>query len=237
MRVLVTRAEPGAAETAARLAAMGHDVIRAPMLTIEDVAATSDISPFVALLFTSANGVAAFARVNAARTLPAYCVGDATGDAARSAGFTDVRVGGGDVRELAKFVAQSRRPDDGALLHVSGADIAGDLARDLSLRGFTIERRIFYRAVAATHLPTDAETALKSAHPRIDVVLFHSARGARAFVEIVKHNIDCRRITALCQSDAVASAASALAWRDILVAQAPRDDALLALLAALPEQN
>lgn len=235
MRVLVTRAEPGAAETAARLAAMGHEAIRAPMLTIEEVGASADISPFVALLFTSANGVAVFARASASRTLPAYCVGDATGNAAREAGFADVRVGGGDVRTLAALVAQSRRPDDGALLHVSGADIAGDLARDLSLRGFTVERRIFYRAVPATRLPTIAETALKSAHPHIGAALFHSARGARAFVDIVKHNIDCTRITALCQSDAVASAASALAWRDILVAQAPRDDALLALVAAVPE--
>lgn len=235
MRVLVTRAEPGAAETAARLVAMGHEVVRAPMLSIEDVAANADISQFVALLFTSANGVAAFARTSAARDLPAYCVGDATGEAARRVGFRNVRIGGGDVRALADFVAQSRRPVDGALLHVSGADIAGDLVRDLSLRGFTIERRVFYRAVAAATLPADAETALKSAHSNIRAALFHSGRGAKAFVDIVKHNIDCTRITALCQSDTVAAAASALAWRDILVAQAPRDDALIALVAAVPE--
>ncbi len=148
-----------------------------------------------------------------------------------------MRVAGGDALALAEFVAQSRRSDDGALLHVSGADIAGDLARDLSLRGFTVERRIFYRALAATALPAHAETALKSPHSGIDAVLFHSARGARAFIDIVKQNIDCARIAALCQSEAVATAARALAWRDVLVAQAPREDSLLALLAAFPEQN
>ncbi len=71
MRVLVTRAEPGAAETATRLAALGHEAIRAPMLTIENIAADADLSRFVALLFTSANGVAAFSQASSTRALPA----------------------------------------------------------------------------------------------------------------------------------------------------------------------
>lgn len=235
--MLVTRAEPGAGETAARLVALGHEAVLAPMLTIEDVAAEPAVDDFAALLFTSANGVLAFARANRRRDLPAYCVGEATGDAARAARFSDVRVAGGDVGALAAFVARSRRPQDGALLHVAGADLAGDLVGALALTGFTAERRVFYRARAATHLPPHAETALTADVPRLRAVLFHSARGATTFANLVKHRIDCNRITALCLSRTVADAARVIAWRDVLAAQAPREAALLALLDGLPEEN
>jgi uroporphyrinogen-III synthase len=237
MRILVTRAEPGAGETAARLAAMGHEAIRAPMLAIEHLTTAGDVDGFQAILFTSTNGVAAFAAASGARALPAYCVGDATGAAARGAGFQNVQSADGDVTALAALVAQARRPGDGALLHAAGADVAGDLAGALALRGFTVERRTFYRAVVARTLPEHARAALHSRDVPVDAVLFHSARGASAFTEIVKQHVDCTRITALCFSDAVARAASVLSWRAVHVAQAPHEDALLALVRALPEEN
>ncbi len=233
-RVLVTRAESGASETAARLAAMGHDPLVAPMLTIEPVAANTDIAGLQALLFTSANGVAAFARVAPDRALPAYCVGDATGEAARAEGFTDVRVAGGDVVALADFVASSARRDGGSLLHAAGADLAGDLKGALEARGFTVERRTFYSAVAVEALPPDVEAALAADPPTIDAVLFHSARAAQTFARCAKPQARLDRITALCLSDAVATAASAREWRTVVAAQEPRENALLALVPTVP---
>lgn len=240
-RVLVTRAEPGAGETAARLTVLGHEAILAPMLTIEPVPSDADVSGFQALLFTSANGVAAFAHANPERVRTIYCVGDATADVARTEGFSDVRVAGGDVGALGAFVAESARADAGRLLHIAGADLAGDLKSDLESKGFTVERRVFYRAVAADSLPQKATDALAADPPSINIILFHSARGATAFVQCVKQNtIPIRstgRITALCLSPAVARSASTLTWRDILVAHEPREAALLALLPLLPMEN
>lgn len=233
-RVLVTRAEPGASETATRLRAMGHDAIVAPLLMIEPVAASTDIDGFQAVLFTSANGVAMFARATPDRTLPACCVGDATGDAARTESFKDVRVAGGDVGALAAFVAASARPDAGPLLHAAGADLAGDLKGALEARGFTVDRRIFYRAVPAEALRPAVDAALAADPPAIDIVLFHSARAAQAFARCAKPEARLNRITALCLSDAVAAAAQARDWRAVVAAQEPREAALLALVLAVP---
>ncbi|KAF0185221.1 MAG: uroporphyrinogen-III synthase [Hyphomonadaceae bacterium] len=233
-RVLVTRAEPGASETASRLRAMGCEAIVTPLLTIEPVAVSTDIAGFQAVLFTSANGVAAFARVTPDRALPAYCVGDATGDAARVEGFADVRVAGGDVGALAAFVAASARPDAGPLLHAAGADLAGDLMGALEALGFTVDRRIFYRAVAAEALPPDLEAALAADPPMIDIILFHSARAAQAFARCAKPQARLNRITALCLSDAVATAARVREWRAVVAAQEPREATLLALVPAVP---
>ena len=232
--VLVTRSEPGASETATRLRAMGHDAIVAPLLTIEPVAARADIAGFQAVLFTSATGVAMFARVTPDRALPTYCVGDATGDGARAEGFTDVRVAGGDVGALAGLVAASARPDAGPLLHAAGADLAGDLKGALEVQGFTVDRRIFYRAVPAEALPPAVDAALAADPPGIDIVVFHSARGAQAFARCAKPEARLNRITALCLSDAVATAAQARDWRAVVAAQEPREAALLALVLAVP---
>lgn len=225
--VLVTRAEPGASETAARLRAAGHTVIIAPMLVIEPVAADATTAGFQALLFTSANGITAFARESRERALPAICVGDATGEAAAANGFGSVRIAGGDVRALATFVAQTLRPEDGALLHVAGADLAGDLVGALQRDGFTAERRMFYRATPVRHLPMAIRNDLAS---RIDIVMFHSARGCTAFLDVVEKAPSLQRIAALCLSEAVADVARKHVWREVLVAQAPREDALLRLL-------
>ena len=53
-RVLVTRSEPGASETAERLAALGYTPIIEPVFAIEPIAAA--IPDFDVLAFTSANG-------------------------------------------------------------------------------------------------------------------------------------------------------------------------------------
>ncbi|NWG52209.1 MAG: uroporphyrinogen-III synthase, partial [Hydrogenophilaceae bacterium] len=89
-RLLVTRAEPGASETARRIEALGGEAALAPMLSIRNIPADADTAHAQAVLFTSANGVAAFAAASAARALPVLCVGEATAAAARAAGFARV---------------------------------------------------------------------------------------------------------------------------------------------------
>ena len=56
-RVWITRAEPGAARTAARLRDMGFEPIVAPLLAIKHLTPpVLDLAPFAALAFTSVNG-------------------------------------------------------------------------------------------------------------------------------------------------------------------------------------
>ena len=73
------------------------------------------------LLFTSANGVRAFAAASPRRDLPALAVGDATAAAARAAGFADVASAGGNVADLALLVRRRLEPEAGALVHSRGA--------------------------------------------------------------------------------------------------------------------
>jgi uroporphyrinogen-III synthase len=227
VRVLVTRAEPGAADTARRLAALGHEALIAPMLRIEIAPDPVSLNDARAILFTSTNGVRALSVLSSARP-ESFCVGEATAEAARAAGFSPVHSADGDLNALASLVATTLHPADGNLFHAAGADLAGDLAGLLRARGFDVRVHTCYRAVEADALEADIEEALATS--AVDAVMFHSARGVAAFVKLAKRLPTTARIDALCLSEAVADAARASPWRRVLSAKAPRESELLSLL-------
>ncbi len=91
-----------------------------------------------------------------------------------------------------------------------------------------------YRAQAMKSLSPACETALGQS---MRAVLFFSARTAATFVQLVKQaklTSCCEDLIALCLSVQVASAAEALPWQQIAIADTPHEDALVeALQAAL----
>lgn len=220
IRVAITRAEPEAARTAARVRAMGAEAIVAPLIHIATRTFDRDLTGVQALLFTSANGVRAF---GAACDLPVLTVGDATAAAARTAGFTDVHSADGDVHALAALAKATLQPASGALIHICGVHVAGDLTGALAGAGFRAERRIGYEAVAVTELPAAFGQPL-------DMVMFHSARAAEIFVGFGAPRAN--QLIAACLSEVVAAAATGsperrIDWAQIIVAPRPREDALL----------
>ncbi|MBL8548795.1 MAG: uroporphyrinogen-III synthase [Hyphomonadaceae bacterium] len=226
MRMLVTRASPGAEATAKRIRAQGGEPVLAPLLKVEKRRASVNLAAVQALLFTSTNGVQSFAEQSKERALPALCVGDATAHAARLHGFTDVRAGGGDVAALAKTIIATLDPAKGALVHAAGKDVAGDLPGALAPHRFVLEHRIFYEAVAAHRLPAEALARLRQAPPDLDIVLFHSPRAAHIFRQLAPHAP--AMLAAACLSEAVAFAATVAGrWREVIVAETPTDAALL----------
>lgn len=209
-----------------------------PMLTVEWLdGPPPDLAGVQALLFTSANGVRAFARRTAARDIPALAVGDATAQAARAAGFTAVDSASGDVYALASLAAARCRPDAGVLLHVAGTTVAGDLSGQLAAAGFAVRRESLYDTLPARSLSGDTVRELVAG--TVTAALFFSPRTARAFASLLDAGRlapHCRTVDALCLSPAVADALRTPGlspdhpWRSVRTARYPRQDELLALL-------
>jgi uroporphyrinogen-III synthase len=228
MRVLVTRAAPEAEATAARVRAIGCEAVVSPVLEIEPVAFSFDPEGVQALLFTSAAGVRAFGSCD----LPALVVGEGTAAAAREAGFADVRSAEGGGAELIRM-ARALVPQAGALAHVSGEDVATDISAVLRESGFATRRLVVYRAKPAAALSDEALAHLRVWPVTLDSALFHSARGVESFLrlaraanlyEMVYH------MRALCLGPRVAAAISTFDFKEISVAAAPTETALLSLL-------
>ncbi len=234
MRLLVTRPLDESQALAERLEARGHQAAIEPLLTIApDLFAPLSLEGVQALLFTSANGVRAFALRSPRRDLPVYAVGPATAAAAREIGCATVESAGGDVRALAALVVTRLDPARGALLHVAGRVVAGDLAGPLAARGFVVGRAALYAAEPATRLSAAAHDAL--ADGVLDGVLLFSPRSAATFAAVTaapELRAALSRLTLFALSPAVAEAVADLGWRRVAIAATPDEDALLALVDA-----
>ena len=148
-----------------------------------------------------------------------FAVGDATAEAARAAGFSDVNSAQGDVHALAELVATApRRPS--LVLNPAAAEPAADLVALLAARG------VAARSVAVYET---REAALNSPPDDLGGVLVHSPRAARAAARVLRRT-DVSAITVYAISPAAAAPLADLKFRRIIAAPFPNEAALLNLL-------
>ncbi len=222
MKLLVTRPEPGASATAARLAAMGHEPVLLPCLAITLLPARLPPHPG-ALVVTSGQAVPALpARLH---HVPAFCVGDATAAKMRAAGFTRVESAHGNAADLFRLIMARRVPG----LHVLAVGERQGLALEKRLReaGVAVLRRKLYRVTRPRALQADMAACLQAGG--VDGALFYSAETARAFTALCPPGT--QDMTAYALSDNVAAALESLPWGQIRVALAPTEADLMAVLA------
>jgi uroporphyrinogen-III synthase len=212
-RVVVLRPEPGASATVKKARAMGLDAAKVPLFEIEPVAwEAPDPADFDGLLLTSASAVRmAGDQLNALRGLPVHAVGEATAEAAREADLEVVTVGNAGIDALLDSL-----PFDLKLLHLCGED-----RREPSGAPQVITPVVVYRAKA---IDAPDLSAIEGA-----VVLVHSPRAGRRLSELVRE----RGSVAIAAISAAAAKAGGTGWERIEAADAPNDEALLALAARL----
>lgn len=233
MRLLITRPQPGAANTAAALRARGHEPIIASLMVIENLSQV-DLSagPWAAFLITSSHalgGLASQTHRTELRRVPVFTVGEATARAVRQYGFDTVTSADGNVTDLANLVA-ARLQAPSRLLYLAGEDRSGDLAGDLHARGFAIDTVVVYRAVTAERLPQAAMDAFASG---IDGVLHYSRRSAEAYINAARRSDILAKAlspTNYCLSAQVAEPLVCAGAAKISLAALPNEAALLALI-------
>lgn len=216
-RVWVTRARPGADRTAERLTAMGWTPVIQPLLAIRSLPQPEpDLTPFTALVFTSRNGVAAFAALTPRRDRPVFTVGDATAEAARAAGFAVVLSADGAIGDLAALLLAHMGPDDRVLAAVAARPVA-DLGALLAGR-IAVESLAVYDAVDTGAPAPDA----------VDAVLIHSPRAGEALAAL--RPADAADWTVIAISAQAAAPLAPLGIADLRIAPHPSDGPMLETL-------
>jgi uroporphyrinogen-III synthase len=230
MRLLVTRPQPEASETAAALRALGHTVLVQPMLSIVSAPAPERLTRPAAIALTSRNGLralCAWPQASAWRDVPVLAVGAATAAAAQAAGFADVRAGDGGVEGLARLIAAAE--PRGMVLHPAARQPAGDLAGALGAAGIALVAVEAYAAEPATTLLPEVREALGKG--RLDGALFYSERTAAAFAALIRAaGLRLSGVTCFALSPAVAAPLAGLGAARIVIAAKPEGAALIALL-------
>lgn len=231
--VLVTRPQPAADELAGRLRQEGFEVYLAPLATyVEEGADFSSFASYQALVFTSAEAVRVFAEKSPERAITVFAVGDATAKECARRGFSRVWQAEGSSDDVLRLIRQKKNDLQlKRVLHLSGDEVAQDLAAALIEDGIAVERKIIYRAVYADKMPSDIDKAIISGD--IGTVTLFSPRAAAHFARLLQGK-DLRGASAhldvVCLSARVADELKMLPWRKIRVAEKPNMDSVIAAL-------
>jgi uroporphyrinogen-III synthase len=153
--VLLTRPRAQSEAFAARIRARlpEADIRLNPLMEIVPSGPPPELRDGDAIIFTSANGVAAAGQ---GQGRAAWCVGERTCAAARAAGFS-ATVAGETADALVAHLAELRPA--GRLVHLHGAHTRGDVAARLAGAGLSTVSRTVYDQVAVTPGP-DLRAAL-----------------------------------------------------------------------------
>lgn len=228
LKVIVTRAEPGARETEAALLQYGHIPILSPMLELAPVEADlTALAKARHLVFTSANGVRAIDPGAFPDGATAWCVGPATTRAAEHVfPLRFIVEGDGNSDDLARKMIRRSPRIEGRIVHIANEDAAGHLVEQLRKAGFDVDFLAPYRTVAVPALSEAALAALSGTDPV--AILIHSAKAAQALAA-VQPNLTRAALIAIS-----APALAPLAGRAGLgewVAQTPNETALMDALS------
>lgn len=220
-KIWVTQSLPRGQETAAEYAELGLTPIVSPVLQISSVTpAPSPPDKHTLLIFTSRNGVQAFAESCSERSYPVICVGDATAELARSVGFVHVKSADGDAQDVVKLVLKTV-PRSQTLLHCCGKDVKGRLVEQLSKAGYEIERVIYYAAMPVKQIDIEIDD--------VDYVALYSPRGAAVFANLVKTK-NVSHLSALSISPATDAHLEPLGLTRRLIADTPDQTAMIKAL-------
>lgn len=239
--MLVTRPEPDASDTAARLGAIDIEAALCPLLSHQTLGTSlPDPSGFAGMALTSANALRALDERKALDqfvNLPVYAVGDRTAAAATEMGFANVRSAGGALGDLVDLLAHAGLK--GPIFYPTGRDQSGDLAKSLAPFGVMVIATQVYAMNAATELPPQILGELEDGS--IDAVLFYSRRTAETFAALCQDKLSRLSrlgLGMLCISETVAEPLVDAHFVRVGLADYPSEEAMMALaLSFARDQN
>lgn len=231
-RVLVTRPEPGASQTAKRLQGAGFSPLVLPLSETRALPVGSVPETFDAVAVTSASAIQHASRelLDQLSGSRCYAVGQKTAAIAHQSGFADIVIGQGGAEALAGAIISAEKPE-AAILYLCGRVRLPAFEERLRAAGIGVGPVETYDTVEISR-ETDAVRHLLDEQP-VDAVLLYSVKAASAFADIAGRP----RLSPLfktaglyCLSPRVASALKASEAAQIRVAAEPNEEELLFLL-------
>ena len=242
MKMLVTRPQPDAEESAARLAALDIEAVVFPLLTSRTLpTGLPEPTGFAGMALTSSNALRALEErgdIARYRGLKVFAVGDRTAQAARECGFSSVVSAGGHFADLAELLAHSRL--NGPVFYPAAKHQSGDLAKSLAPYGVMVVTARIYEMIEIPALPDSLLAALAAGE--IEAALFYSRRTSETFVERAANfhlpKSVKTRLAMLCLSENIAEPLIAAHFVRVRIAEFQNEEAMMALaLAFARDQN
>jgi len=144
MKFLITRPLEQSKRFSSQLVEVFGENIKvciSPVIEINTLKQSINTKSFQGLLFTSENGVRAFAKLSIERNLPAFCVGNQTALVARSCGFLSVSAQGDTNRLILLLKDQA---SELRLLYLRGKYVSADIEQELRKDNIKVVSKIVY---------------------------------------------------------------------------------------------
>lgn len=238
-KIIILRPKDDCADYIAQIEAMGYEAIAEEILSVSHTGEPlPEIAPDAALVFTSANGVRAFAALSPERSYPVFTVGHNSAEAAQEAGFTLVESAGGKAEDLVGLLLERSKTGLKNVFYVRGADVSADIGIILSKNGINTQEYIAYRADLAENISIQCLKSLKNRD--VKAVMAFSARGAAHFASLVRQygrETALKTAQALCIGEGVLESFRDLPFKEVVVAPTPDRYGMMSLLQSLPQQN
>jgi len=242
MLILLTRAIDESRRTAARLSRQGHEAVLSPVIEMVPTGALWPTGVVDCVIATSARAFELLSSARdwplpeACRLIPLLLVAERTSDAARERGFGGRALIAPDTKTLAAKI-EFRFSSPQRLVYLAGRDRNPDLEDKLAELGHSVELVEVYAAQPAESLTEDA-LAL-SGTGKIAAVLHYSRRSTEIYLNLARNaGFNLSRVNHVCISQNAAAPLLAAGIHEVLVAKAPNEQAMFAIvnaLAGLPE--
>ena len=228
MSIWLTRPQRDSERMEAALAALGIASVVGPVMEITQrrVSFTGLTKPD-ALVLTSRRAAHALADAPADwRSLPVYCVGQATAQAAQRHHFMHTRVGSGSALALAPLITQ-HHGGGARLLHLAGDALKVDLAPLLAAQQIALDKIIAYESHCAVALTVDVTHALHVG--ALTGVVFYSPRSVQFAAQLAAEALPT--LHAYCLSEDIAAHAALHGCKRVFSCPTPTHQAMMALLS------
>lgn len=225
-KVLLTRTEPGIQRLAERLLELNIESILSPLLTIKHTPPPFSSSEYDIAIISSPHAMNA---AKAYQHIPLAIVGKQLADTAIKDGFRVINT----AETMTSLCAQLRdttQLSKEKILYIAGKDISASPSRHLP--DAKVNHLIVYEA-ALKRLTNEAIHELQNR--TLTALTLQSSRTAAHFAREVDHIglIDSlSTVVAICQSKVIAEQINHLPWRKILVAEAPTEASLIAMISS-----
>ena len=229
MHILFTRPFDDCHELMLRFKSLGHMVSHIPVISIQKIIYESlDFSLFKGIIFTSSNAIKFLDTQKIDKQIKCFCVGNATEKVAKTKGFQNIYVAGGNVENLKEIIFQNFEASGGNLIYVTGQTISSDLDKKLISEGYNLKRIINYKAILQEKFNNDEIEKLKVQIP--DIVYVYSQNSALSFLNMIKnYNLQSSWMNTnlMCISEKTSNVLNEIKWKKIFLFNPGEEEFLL----------
>jgi uroporphyrinogen-III synthase len=229
MHVLLTRPLEDCFEIILKFKSLDHKISHLPLLSVEPIKYSKiNFSEFKGIILTSSNAVKFLDVKDIDKNTLCFCVGSATEKKAKSVGFQNVIVAGGNVENLKELVLQNFDKKKGKLIYISGEIISSDLDQQLLKEGYDLKRIVNYRTVHNQKFDENFVKELKSNMP--DMVYIYSQNSALSFLNFIKINQSeslWMNTNLMCIGEKTSSILNEIKWKKIFLFNPGEEEFLL----------